>query len=199
MAAGAARSCAPGYLLSLPLELQLRVLEGLGGQDLCAVEASCRDLRRLVAGNTHLYQLALVEDFRCTLAAAPPSINWKAQYVDMFIRARLKTLEQHQRVCQVLKERLDELDDLLGDADDVRQVLGAPELLTSEPCLVLAIVGNMEQEALQQRWDASQDLLMAESKLRVVQAEMQDLLARIPRYWWPAALQTAAAWGYAPA
>ncbi|EFJ46873.1 hypothetical protein VOLCADRAFT_92620 [Volvox carteri f. nagariensis] len=134
-----------GQFLFLPLELQLRVLEELGGQDLCAVEAACRDLRRLVAGNAYLYQRALMEDFSCVILPISCPSNWKAQYVDMFIRARLETLEKQRRICEALKQRLDELDDLLGDADDVRGVLGAPELLTSEPSLVLAIVGDMEQ------------------------------------------------------
>ncbi|GLI67457.1 hypothetical protein VaNZ11_011654 [Volvox africanus] len=181
-----------GHFLSLPLELQLRVLEEVGGQDLCAMESSCRDLRRLIAENAYLYQRALFEDFSCAVASGSSAPNWKAQYVDTYIRARLETLEKQQRVCEALKLRLDELDDLLGDADDVRDVLGAPELLASEPSLVLAIVGDMEQEVLQQRWDASEDLIMAECKLVDAQAEVQALLARVPRCWWPAALHAAA-------
>ncbi|GIL82633.1 hypothetical protein Vretimale_8231 [Volvox reticuliferus] len=134
-----------GHFLCLPLELQLRVLEELGGQDLCAMESSCRDLRRLIAGNAYLYEHALRDDFSFAVTSGSSAPNWKAQYVDTFIQARLETLEKQQRVCDALKLRLDELDDLLGDADDVRDVLGAPELLASEPSLVLAIVGDMEQ------------------------------------------------------
>lgn len=52
---------------------------------------------------------------------------------------------RQRRICDDLRLRVDELDNFLGEAGEIREVLGAPELLTSEPSLVLAIVGDMEQ------------------------------------------------------
>lgn len=48
-------------------------------------------------------------------------------------------------VCNALKLRLEQLDELLGQADDVRELLGVPEMMMNEPSLVLSFVGDMEQ------------------------------------------------------
>ncbi|KAG2488801.1 hypothetical protein HYH03_012601 [Edaphochlamys debaryana] len=84
--------------------------------------------------------------------------------------------------------RLDELDGLLEQADEVRALLDAPELLLAQPSLVLDMVGDMEQDVLQQRWDAAGDLLAAESVMLAMQRDVAELLSRVPSCWrcWPA-------------
>ncbi|GFR44235.1 hypothetical protein Agub_g5370 [Astrephomene gubernaculifera] len=191
MAATRMRSTACQFL-HLPLELQLRVLEQLGGPDLCAVEASCRDLRRLVSSNGYLYQHALAEEFGPSIAARASTTDWKALYVQAFVQARLDILEKQRCVYNSLKVRLEELDGLLEQADDVKEHLGAPELLMGDS-MVLTIVSSMEQDVLQLRWDASEDLLVAEAKVEQLQSELQDLLSRVPGCWRAASLQVAAA------
>ncbi|KXZ49048.1 hypothetical protein GPECTOR_23g134 [Gonium pectorale] len=187
MVASQGPRCPSGQILNLPNELQLRVLEGLSGPDLARVEATCRDFRQLVASEESLYQQALSREFNAPSAPSPDSS--KAQYVQTFVQARLDVLEKQRCVYNSLKLRVEELDDLLEQADDVKELLGGPDF---EPSMVLALVGDMEQDVLQQRWDASEDLLAAEAKMQSLQDEVVALLARVPRCWRSASLQLAA-------
>ncbi|PNH11736.1 hypothetical protein TSOC_001408 [Tetrabaena socialis] len=167
--------------VTLPSELQLRVLEQVQGSDLCAVEAVCRDLRQLIGKNSHVYQSALSKEF----GAAPPlvedSSSWKAAYVQTVVQARLDALEGQRGVYNTLKLRLAELDDLLEQADEVKAMLGSPEMGLN--IVMDTFVGDMEQDVLQQRWDTSEELMTAEADMQMLQSDVTTLLARLPRCW----------------
>ncbi|KAG2433112.1 hypothetical protein HYH02_012815 [Chlamydomonas schloesseri] len=170
-------------LLQLPVELQLRVLEELEGKELCLVELVSPELRRLVSGNQYLYTDVHTREFGRPIAGAK-GLTAKAQYTRAYIQARVDNLERQRCVYKTLKLRLEQLDELLGQADDVRELLGVPEMLMNEPSLVLSFVGDMEQDVMQERWDTSEDLLAAEEKMAAMQGELESLMARVPSCWW---------------
>ncbi|KAG2435907.1 hypothetical protein HXX76_007102 [Chlamydomonas incerta] len=179
MASPALTSC---RLLQLPVELQLRVLEELKGKELCLIELVHPELRRLVSDSQYLYTDVHAKEFGRPIAGAK-GLTAKAQYTQAYVQARVDNLERQRCVYNALKLRLEQLDELLGQADDVRELLGMPEMLMNEPSLVLSFVGDMEQDVMQERWDTSEDLLAAEEKVTALQGELEWLMARVPSSW----------------
>ncbi|PNW71809.1 hypothetical protein CHLRE_16g689001v5 [Chlamydomonas reinhardtii] len=179
-------------LLQLPIELQLRVLEELQGKELCLIELVHPELRRLVSDSPYLYMDVHTKEFGRTIAGAK-GLTAKAQYTQAYVQARVDNLERQRCVCNALKLRLEQLDELLGQADDVRELLGVPEMMMNEPSLVLSFVGDMEQDVMQERWDTSEDLLAAEEKMAALQVELEWLMARVPSSWCGAAAAAAPA------
>lgn len=188
------RSPAPApaaAILRLPLDLLLKVLgreSGLiTGLELHAAEAVCADWRTALRQHGEpLYQDATRSEF----GAAPPMATvapckqeraWKRAYVQAYLQAKVDRLNSCQCACAELEGRLEDLDELLLQATSVRAQLNAGWGEGVAPDPLFLIVMDMEQDCLEKRAAAQQELQSAQAQYEALQRELQELQKRLPK------------------
>lgn len=178
-----------GDVLRLPLDLLLRVLEPCTGLELHTCEAVCAEWRgALQAHGDGLYRAACRAEFAAAApAVAAPSCGsssskdggWKQAYAQAYVKAKVDRLYSCQTACSQLEGRLEDLDDLLQQATSVRRQL-TDVLAAGDPDPLFLIVADMEQDCMEKRHEARQELLFTQVELEALQDEVAILRTRMP-------------------
>lgn len=177
-------------ILRLPLDLLLKVLGGesglITGLELHAAEAVCVDWRAaLRLHGEPLYQTACRSEFGAPPPMAAPCKHgaWKQAYVQAYLQAKVDSLNSCQCSRAELEAQLEDLDELLMQATSVRAQLSAScgnDVASPDP--IFLIVMDMEQNCMDKRAAAQQQLQCVQAQYDALQRELQDLRTRLPAY-----------------